>query len=55
MTDAGSTRIFDSGAVAYDQHLVPACSQFLGHCDARKQVSAGPAAGYDDIEFSGQR
>ena len=24
MTDAGSTRIFDSGAVAYDQHLVPA-------------------------------
>ena len=24
MTDAGSTRIFDSGAVAYDRHLVPA-------------------------------
>ncbi|MGB1711787.1 MAG: class I SAM-dependent methyltransferase [Miltoncostaeaceae bacterium] len=24
MTDAGSTRIFDSGAIAYDQHLVPA-------------------------------
>jgi len=42
MTGAGATRIFDSGAVAYDQHLVPA---FFDDWAARVTQLLGPPRG----------